>query len=430
MGIADWLRAGRLPLATDGELVLEVTHEHREPDPLRLVYHPPILALGVGCERDAPADELQRLVAGTLSEAGLAPQAVACVVSVALKAAEPAIHALAAGLDVPARFFTRETLAAEAPRLATPSAVVEAEIGIPGVAEAAALAAVGTAGRLVVTKRKSQRCTCAVALAPAVLDPGTIGRARGRLRVLGIGPGDAGTRTAAVEAALGDADLVIGYGLYLDLVADLTGHAEKRTYPLGEERQRCVDAIAEAASGRDVVLVCSGDPGIYAMATLVMELLERSNDEAAARIEVSVLPGVSALQVAAARAGAPLGHDFAAVSLSDLLTPMAVIEARLEAAAAGDFALALYNPVSRRRRTALATARRILLAHRSPETPVVIARNLGRDGETVEVTTLGQLDVDRVDMLSIVLVGAQGTRSFRRVSGGSWTYTPRGYDVS
>ncbi|MCB1990677.1 MAG: precorrin-3B C(17)-methyltransferase, partial [Geminicoccaceae bacterium] len=226
------------------------------------------------------------------------------------------------------------------------------------------------------------------------------------------------------------ADLVIGYGLYLDLVADLTRHAEKRTYPLGKERQRCADAIAEAASGRDVALVCSGDPGIYAMATLVMELLERSNDEAAARIEVSVLPGVSALQVAAARAGAPLGHDFAAISLSDLLTPMAVIEARLEAAAAGDFALALYNPVSRRRRTALATARRILLAHRSPETPVVIARNLGRNGETVDVTTLGQLEVDRVDMLSIVLVGAQGTRSFRRVSGGSWTYTPRGYDVS
>jgi cobalt-precorrin 5A hydrolase/precorrin-3B C17-methyltransferase len=430
MGIADWLRAGRLPLATDGELILEVTLEHREPDPLRLVYHPPILALGVGCERDAPADELQRLVAGTLSEAGLAPQAVACVVSVALKAAEPAIHALAAGLDVPARFFTRETLAAEAPRLATPSAVVEAEIGIPGVAEAAALAAVGPAGRLVVPKRKSQRCTCAVALAPAVLAPTTIGRARGRLRVLGIGPGDAGTRTAAVEAALGEADLVIGYGLYLDLVADLAGHAEKRVYPLGEERQRCADAIAEAASGRNVALVCSGDPGIYAMATLVMELLERSNDEAAARIEVSVLPGVSALQVAAARAGAPLGHDFAAISLSDLLTPMAVIEARLEAAAAGDFALALYNPVSRRRRTALATARRILLAHRSPETPVVIARNLGRNGETVDVTTLGQLEVDRVDMLSIVLVGAQGTRSFRRVSGGSWTYTPRGYDVS
>ncbi len=430
LGMAGWLGAGSLPLAPDGELEIEVTQERREQDPARLIYHPPILALGVGCERDVPAEELQLLVAETLAEAGLAAPAIACVVSVALKAAEPAIHTLAAGLGVPARFFEREALAAETPRLATPSDVVAAELGIPGVAEAAALAAVGPIGRLIVPKRKSRRCTCAVALATTPLDPGSIGRARGRLRVLGIGPGDAGTRTAAVEAALAEAELVIGYGLYLDLVADLTGHAERRAYPLGEERQRCADAIAEVASGRDVALVCSGDPGIYAMATLVMELLERSEDEAVQRIEVSVLPGVSALQVAAARAGAPLGHDFAVISLSDLLTPMSVIEARLEAAAAGDFALALYNPVSRRRRTALATARRILLAQRSPETPAVIARNLGRAGEAVEVTTLGALEVDQVDMLSIVLVGARGTRSFGRISGGSWTYTPRGYDIS
>ena len=240
-----------------------------------------------------------------------------------------------------------------------------------------------------------------MALATAPLDPLAIGRARGRLRVLGIGPGDAGTRTAAVEAALAKADLVIGYGLYLDLVADLTGHAEQRAYPLGEERQRCADAIAEAATGRDVALVSSGDPGIYAMATLVMELLERSSDEAAQRIEVSVLPGVSALQVAAARAGAPLGHDFAVVSLSDLLTPMAVIEARLEVAAAGDFALALQpgvNAGGRRWRPPAASS-----SPTAPETPVVVARNLGRDGEAVVVTTLDQLEVDQVDMLSIVL---------------------------
>lgn len=428
-GIAGWLRAGILPLAPGSELEIEVTHERRTPDAGRLVFHPPVLALGVGCERDAPAGELQHLVVETLAETGLAASAIACVVSVALKAAEPAIHDLATELGVPARFFERETLAAETARLATPSDVVASEIGIPGVAEAAALAAVGATGRLIVPKRKSCRCTCAAALATAPLDPSSMGRARGRLRVVGIGPGDADTRTAAVEAALAEAELVIGYGLYLDLVADLTGHAEKRAYPLGEERQRCADAIAEASRGRDVALVCSGDPGIYAMATLVMELLERSDNAAAQRIDVAVLPGVSALQVAAARAGAPLGHDFAVVSLSDLLTPMAVIEARLEAAAAGDFALALYNPVSQRRRTALATARRILLAHRSPETPVVIARNLGRAGEVVDVTTLGKLEVDQVDMLSIVLVGAQGTRSFGRVSGGSWTYTPRGYDI-
>jgi len=420
----------RLPLAEAGPLAIEVTHERRPAATDRLTFHPATLALGVGCERNADSDELIELALSTLTEAGLAPEAVACVVSVALKAAEPAIHGLAERLAVAARFFPREALAAETPRLETPSAVVEAEIGIPGVAEAAALAAVGPAGRLVVAKRKSRRCTVAIALAPTLIDPARVGRPRGRLTVLGFGPGDAATRTPAVTRALGEADLVIGYGLYLDLVADLLGGIEQQRYPLGAERDRCVAAIEAAARGRDVALVCSGDPGVYAMAALVMELLDKTADEAARRIAVTVLPGVSALQVAAARAGAPLGHDFAVVSLSDLLTPMPLIEQRLEAAAAGDFALALYNPVSQRRRTALATARRILLAHRPPTTPVVIARNLGRDAETVVTTTLAELAVDRVDMLSIVLIGSSRSRSFVRIDGSDCTYTPRGYPVS
>ncbi len=429
-GLAGWLLDSRLPMADGAPLVIEVTHEKRDPATDRLTFHPATLALGVGCERDVEAEELAELVTTTLTDAGLAPHSVACIVSIALKAAEPAIHALARTLDVPARFFERDRLAIETPRLATPSSVVEAEIGIPGVAEAAALAAVGPAGRLIVSKRKSRRCTVAVALAARPIDPVSVGRARGRLTVLGVGPGDALTRTPAVSDALGEAEIVIGYGLYLDLVAELIGHAEQRRYPLGEERDRCIAAIEAAAEGRNVALVCSGDPGIYAMAALVMEILDKAEDEAAARIAVTVLPGVSALQVAAARSGAPLGHDFAVVSLSDLMTPMPVIEKRLEAAAAGDFALALYNPVSQRRRTALATARRILLEHRPPTTPVVIARNLGREAETVLTTTLAALEVDQVDMLSIVLIGASQTTSFTRVDGGVCTYTPRGYAVA
>ncbi len=429
-GLAGWLREGRLPLAAGAPLAIDVTHEQRPAAPGRLTFHPATLALGVGSERGAPAAELRELVDRTLADAGLAREAVACVASVALKAAEPAIHAVAHELGVPARFLEREAVAAERHRLATPSAAVEAEIGVPGVAEAAALAAAGPNGRLLVTKRKSRRCTVAVALAPTPIDAGQVGRAQGSLTVLGFGPGDAATRTAAVVEALVRADLVIGYSLYLDLVADLIGRAEARRYPLGEERDRCVAAIDAAAAGRDVVLVCSGDPGIFAMAALVMEILEKTTDEAAARIAVTVLPGVSALQVAAARAGAPLGHDFAVVSLSDLLTPMATIEQRLRAAAAGDFALALYNPVSQRRRTALATARAILLEHRPPETPVVVARNLGRESEAVTTTTLAALSVDEVDMLSIVLVGSSRTRSFTRVDGSRVTFTPRGYEVA
>ena len=224
--LAGWLTASRLPIADDASLTIEVTHEACRAAAERLTYHPKTLALGVGCERHAPAAELETLVMTTLAEAGLAPEAIACVVSLALKAAEPAVHALSQTLDVPARFLAQDALAAEARRLATPSEVVKAEIGIPGVAEAAALAAAGPAGRLLVTKRKSRRCTVAVAIAPAPIDPRTVGRAQGRLTVLGFGPGDAASRTPAVSDALGNADLVIGYGLYLDLVADLPRHAE------------------------------------------------------------------------------------------------------------------------------------------------------------------------------------------------------------
>jgi cobalt-precorrin 5A hydrolase/precorrin-3B C17-methyltransferase len=149
--------------------------------------------------------------------------------------------------------------------------------------------------------------------------------------------------------------------------------------------------------------------------------------DSARRFEIVVAPGVSAMQAAAARAGAPLGHDFCAISLSDLLTSWETIEARIRAAAEGDFVIAFYNPVSQRRRTQLAEAKRILLQHRPPETPVVLARNLGRGGEAVSTVALSDLVVDDVDMLTLVLVGASTTRQVK-AAGQTWTYTPRGYE--
>ncbi len=187
-------------------------------------------------------------------------------------------------------------------------------------------------------------------------------------------------------------------------------------------------ALALAAEGRSVALVSSGDAGIYALATLVFECLDAGGlPDGASRIEIIVSPGVSAMQAAAARAGAPLGHDFCAISLSDLLTPWETIEARIRAAAEGDFVIAFYNPVSRRRRTQLAEAKRILLKHRPRETPVVLAKNLGRDGEAVSTTTLAELSVDDVDMLTLVIVGASTTRQVS-AAGRTFTYTPRGYE--
>jgi cobalt-precorrin 5A hydrolase / precorrin-3B C17-methyltransferase len=394
----------------------------------RLILHPATLAIGIGCERGTDVAEVSDLVRRCLDEAGLAPESVTGIYSIALKAAEPGIHAVAAEFGAPARFFDAETLLAETSRLSERSEIVFRETGCWGVAEGAALAAGGPNASLVVAKQRSQRATCAIARSPRIIDAAARGRPRGRLAIVGIGPGNAGGRTAEAEAAIRDATDLVGYRLYLDLLGPLTVGKTQHAFELGAEEARVRAALALAAAGRSVTLVSSGDAGIYAMGSLVFELIERSGNPDWARVEVVCLPGVSAMQVAAARLGAPLGHDFCAISLSDLLTPWPVIEQRLRAAAAGDFVVALYNPVSQRRRTQLAGARDILLQARPADTPVAVARNLGRDGEQLRLTTLAALAPDEVDMLSIVLVGSSTTRRVDRPDGGAWLYTPRGYD--
>ncbi len=405
-----------------------VTDRAQSGDDEALILHPATLAVGIGCERGASADEVRALVLQCLAQAYLSPLAVAGVFSIALKAAEPAIHAVAQELGVPARFFSAEALLAETPRLSERSDIVFRETGCWGVAEGAALAAAGPLAVLAVQKQRSARATCAVARSPRIIDARVCGRPRGKLAIVGIGPGHAGGRTVEADAAIRAAGDLVGYRLYLDLLGPLARGRTLHAFDLGQEEARVRAALALAAEGRSVALISSGDAGIYAMASLVFELIERGANADWARVEVLGIPGVSAMQVAAARLGAPLGHDFCAISLSDLLTPWPVIEQRLSAAAAGDFVVALYNPVSQRRRTQLVAARDILLKARAADTPVAIARNLGRDGEALRITTLAALDPGEVDMLSIVLIGSSTTRRVERPDGGEWLYTPRGYD--
>lgn len=430
-GRAPWLSASSLPVSEQGGVTLAATHLADSGGPARLVYHPRVLALGVGCERCTDAAELIALAEKTIADNGLAPQALAAIVSLDLKADEAAIHALAARFGVPARFFSREALAKETPRLATPSRAVEAEVGVAGVAEAAALAASGPDGQLAVPKQKSSRATCAVALAPEVIDTAATGRARGRLAVVGIGPGGADWLSPEAERLLRDADDWVGYGLYLDLVARLGSGKAQHRFELGEEEVRVKHALELAGTGRNVALVSSGDPGIYAMAALACELMDAESGaeigEAARRAELVVAPGISAFQAAAARAGAPLGHDFCLISLSDLLTPWQVIERRIRAAAEGDFAVAFYNPKSKRRADGLDKALAILKGHRPAATPVVIAANLGREGERIDMVSLDRVDTGTIDMLTLVIVGASQTRTYTTGDGRSHVYTPRGY---
>jgi cobalt-precorrin 5A hydrolase/precorrin-3B C17-methyltransferase len=425
-GEAPWLAESSLPFAADAKIRLVATTRDLAGDAATLVYHPHRLAIGIGCERNAEPEEALELVRRTLKEAGLAPASVALVASIDLKADEAAVLEAAEHLGVPARFFTAETLEAETPRLKNPSEAVFREVGCHGVAEGAALAAVGPAGRLVVAKQKSARVTCAIAEAPDIIDASRVGRARGKLAVIGIGPGSAEWLTPEARRLLETSDAAVGYSLYLDLVAPLIAHAERFDSALGSEEARVRRALALAAEGRSVALVSSGDAGIYAMATLAFECLDAGGlPDGARRTEIIVSPGISAMQAAAARAGAPLGHDFCAISLSDLLTPWEAIETRIRAAAEGDFVIAFYNPVSERRRTQLAAAKEILLQHRPADTPVVLARNLGRDGESVWTIPLAELEVEMVDMLTLVMVGASTTRQVE-AGGRVFTYTPRG----
>ncbi len=426
-GRAPWIEESGLPITEDGDLTIRITERRATGSARELVYHPATLCLGLGCERGADPGELLTLARATLAERGLAEGAVAAVVSLDLKADEPAVHAVAEVFGVAARFFPAARLEAETPRLAQPSELVFREVGCHGVAEGAALAAVGAGGELIAPKAKSARATCAIAQAPEPLDVQEIGQGRGSLAVVGLGPGDAAWRAPEADSQLRAATDLVGYRLYLDLLGPLTAGKTLHPYALGEEEARVRAALDLAAEGRDVALVCSGDPGIYAMATLVFELLDREPRPEWRRPEIAVVPGISALQAAAARAGAPLGHDFCAISLSDLLTPWAVIEQRLRAAAEGDFVVALYNPVSKRRTTQLLRAVEILRGRRPAETPVVLARNLGREGEAVTVIDLAALTPEKVDMLTVVLIGSSETRRVEKGGGGAWVYTPRGY---
>ena len=419
---ADWLTESGAAFGAHGRLTVRVTDRRGAAGDV--VFHPGVLALGLGCERGTAPGELRALARRALAAGGLAPGAVACVASLDLKRDEPAVRAVAEDLDVPARFFDAAALERETPRLPSPSRAVFAAVGCHGVAEAAALACAGAEGALVVPKTRSARATCAVARAPAVIEPARLGRGRGRIVVVGLGPGAPGWRTPAADAALADATDVVGYGRYLDMLGPPRPGLARHGYPIGAEEERARAALALAAEGRRVALVSSGDAGVYGMASLLIELLESVPHLHGVDLEVE--PGVSALQAAAARAGAPLGHDFCAISLSDLLTPWPVIERRLRAAAEGDFVTALYNPASRRRRDQLRRARVLLAAHRPPDCPAVVARNLGRRGERVSIVALDRLDDARVDMLTVVVVGSSRTRRVER-QGRPWLYTPRGY---
>ena len=415
---------------SDGEIIIEVTTRPKSGSSTHLVYHPKNCVIGLGCARDTNLEELWTFVEDTLIEKDLSKGCIAAVTSIDIKADEYALNEVAKRLGVPLLLFTPDELENEFDRLENPSKLVFEEVGCHGVSEGSALACVGVNGRLLVPKRKTKNATIAIATADAPLVD-LRGRRRGSLAIVGIGPGQSSWRTPEASCLIANSEELVGYGLYLDLVGQLGFGKIKTNFPLGGEEERCRYALEQAGKGKKVALICSGDAGIYAMASLVFELMHRSNENlgvssAARRVEVVCTPGVSALQAAAARAGAPLGHDFCTISLSDLLTPREDILRRIKAAADGDFVIAFYNPVSANRKTLLKTAKEILLKVRPSDTPVLLAKNLGRTGEKILYRNLLNLSVDEVDMLTVVIIGSSNSKIFK-LGDGQRIYTPRGY---
>jgi len=243
------------------------------------------------------------------------------------------------------------------------------------------------------------------------------------LTVIGIGPGDTCYLTAQAEAALAAADAVYGYGPYLDrltLRADQERHASDNR----QEGARASAALKHAAHGAKVAIVSGGDPGVFAMAAAICEQIEIGPDAWRA-LDVVVIPGITAMLAVAARIGAPLGHDFCALSLSDNLKPWPLIERRLDAAAQAGFVIALYNPVSRARPWQFGDAIECLRSHLPPATPVVFGRAVGRPDERVEITTLGAVNATLADMATLVIVGTRETRTIARPGRPPLVYTPR-----
>jgi len=387
-----------------------------------LVYHPPSLVVGVGASRGVSAQEVLATIDAALAAGGLSRRSVARLASVDLKAGETGLLQAAEERGWPLVFHAAAELASiEVPN---PSAVVAAETGTPSVAEAAAR--YDGPGRpladVVVEKTRSPEdarvggaasapAASMVTVAVARLRP------RGRLAVIGLGPGARDLVAPRAVAELRRASVIVGLDQYVQQIRDLLRPgAEIHATGLGAEEERARSAVELARTGRAVALIGSGDAGIYAMASPALDYADADD------IDVVCVPGITAAAAASNVLGAPLGHDHCSISLSDLHTPWAAIERRVRAAAEGDFVVSFYNPRSRQRDWQLAKALDLLSAHRPASTPVGWVRNASRPDETHGLTTLAEFDPGVVDMYTVVTVGC----SQSRIVAGRFV-TPRGY---
>ena len=396
--------------------------------PLRLI--PRCVILGIGCRKGKSYEELRDFAEGALQELGLCREAVCAIASIDVKKEEPGLVSLAADFGVPLLTFSAEELEkAELEKWTfAESDRVREHVGTGNVCERAAAAA--GAGKILRGKSAKDGMTICVGMKPVELywkpeDNSGKNDPKGHLFVVGIGPGNPEGMTGQAAAALENSDTIIGYSVYNDLVKPYYPDKRYLTTPMTGEEARCRMAIEEVKAGHTVALICSGDPGVYGMAGLVLELAgkEKEDDRSCGTdIDIEIISGVTAALSGAALLGAPLVHDFAVISLSDRLTPWEKIEKRLRAAAEADLCIVLYNPSSRGRKEHLHRAAQILAEHVPQSRVCGIADRIGREGEKTRVMTLGELADAETDMFSTVFIGNSSTKRL-----GNRMVTPRGY---
>ena len=390
-------------------------------------WHPRMLWVGIGCERNTSFSLIESALTEVLNKYNLASESIASLVTIDIKRDEVGILQLAEKWNLPLQTFCAQELKDIC--VPNPSAVVEKEVGTASVAEACAIKGASftdledNKASLVVSKQiiksENQKGAVTVAIAQSSLE---YNPQQGQLYLIGTGPGSIEYLTNTAQTALREADMIIGYGLYIDLIKSLLRPEQIiESYAITQEKQRAERAIKLAKWGLKVAVISSGDCGIYGMAGLVLEILAKQNWDGKSP-SVEVFSGITALQSLAAKVGSPLMHDFCAISLSDLLTPWDVIEKRIVAAASADFVTTIYNPRSKTRQTQIVKLQEIFLQYRKPNTPVAIARSLGREDEQIILTTLEDMLNHPIDMLTTVMIGNSSTKRYKDL-----LITPRGY---
>ncbi len=391
----------------------------------RVAWHPAILWVGIGCERNTSAKFIEDCINKLLLKYDLSSSSIAGLATIDIKKDEKALIDITKLKSWPIKFFKKEELLkVDVPN---PSKIVFEEVGTFSVAEASSLLACGKqGGHLVIEKNifkhkdPSGKNLGAVTLAIAESKK-QFAPERGFVHVIGSGPGDLSYLTCESKAALSQCSVWIGYKRYLDLLNPLMRDDQVRiNSELTQEKQRCLDAISLAQQGIKVALISSGDAGIYGMAGLLIELIQKL--EFQFRPSFAIHPGISSLQLAASLAGAPLMNDFCAISLSDKLTPWETIKERINGALVGDFVAVIFNPQSNERNWQLKTTIEMFLQYRAKTTPVLVARQVGRDQQIKRIFNLDSIPIDEIDMLSIIIIGNSSTKLVN-----NFLISPRGY---